>query len=556
MCLAWVGFYGVVVNLGRVDRVGARPSTTITVTNTNDSGPGSLRQAVLDANATPGADVIQVTAVGVIHLLSPLPVIGEETAIQGPGAGQLAIDGSGSFRVLESTAVPLTIADLTVQNGRPASGEGGGIRSLGTLALSNVAVLSNTGPIGGGGVYSEGEVEVVNGRFQNNRSLGGMGGGLWSESRAVISGTTFISNTAPGQGGGAVVPTKSNIVGTLFENNHSLSANGGGLYTSGVVTLTNTSLISNTALNDGGGLLAFGQANVYGSQFINNQSGDQGGAMYVGSFLTVKQSAFIGNRGGRGGAIFHGVLTGRLENTLFARNMATTAGDHLFLGGPAAVDFVHVTAAGSGSGTGIHAVNSTVALTNTIIASHTIGINNLNGSVSQDYNLFYGNDTDTQGTVMGGANNVTGDPRFIDPVHDNYHLGAGSAAIDAGADTAVYADYDGEIRPLDNGFDIGFDESNYIAGLAIAFTPQPTTTVGVSTTFTATVTRGTGISYEWDWGDGTAIVTGNPVVHVFNAPGVYPVTVTATNSSGSVTTAITVEVMPLPNTLFLPFVSR
>ena len=197
-----------------------------------------------------------------------------------------------------------------------------------------------------------------------------------------------------------------------------------------------------------------------------------------------------------------------------------------------------------------------VTLTNTIIASHTIGINNLNGSVSQDYNLFYGNGTDVQGTNTGGVHNVTGDPRFIDPIHDNYHLGAGSAAIDTGADMGVDEDYDGEVRPLDGGFDIGFDESNYIDGLAIAFTPNPTTTMGIPTTFTATVTRGTGVSYEWDFGDGTAVAAGNPAVHVFSLPGVYPVTVTATNSSGSVSTITSIEVLPLPYTLFLPVVRR
>lgn len=555
--LAWVGFYGVVVNLGRVETVKARPSTTITVTNTNDSGPGSLRQAILDANAAPGADVIQITAVGIINLLSPLPIIGEETSIQGPGAAQLAVDGGNSFRVLESTAVTLTIADLTIQNGRPASGEGGGVRSLGPLTLTNVAVLSNTSQIRGGGVYATGQVQIVNGRFENNRSVSSQGGGLLVTNRAFITGTQFISNTSAAQGGGAVVYTYSSLWGTRFERNRSLFANGGGLYASGVVTLTETTLISNTAFGDGGGILAFGQANVYRSQFINNQCADQGGAMYVGSFLTVQQSAFVNNRGGRGGAIFHNALTGSLENTLFARNTATMAGAHLFLNGSYPVVLTHVTAVGAASGgTAVHNVNADVTLTNTVVASHTIGINNLNGSVSQDYNLFYGNGTDAQGTMTGGANNVTGDPRFIDPVHDNYHLGAGSAAIDVGADTAVTDDYDGEIRPLDNGFDIGFDESNYIAGLAIAFTPQPTTTVALSTTFIATVTRGNGVSYEWDFGDGTAVVSSNPVVHVFSAPGIYSVTVTATNSSGSVTATTTIEVLPLPYTLFLPVIRR
>jgi hypothetical protein len=51
----------------------ARASTTFTVTNTNDSGAGSLRQAILDANNTPGADVINFNILGSeVHTISPI----------------------------------------------------------------------------------------------------------------------------------------------------------------------------------------------------------------------------------------------------------------------------------------------------------------------------------------------------------------------------------------------------------------------------------------------------------------------------------------------------
>ena len=71
----------------------ARASTTFTVTNTNDSGAGSLRQAILDANNTPGADVINFNISGsevhTISPISPLPTITEAVTINGysqPGA--------------------------------------------------------------------------------------------------------------------------------------------------------------------------------------------------------------------------------------------------------------------------------------------------------------------------------------------------------------------------------------------------------------------------------------------------------------------------------------
>ena len=441
-----------------MQRVAALPSVVFIVSNTNDSGAGSLRQAILDANASAGDDRIEITATGVIHLLSPLPIIDEAVIIEGPGADQLAIDGGGGFRVFESTALSLTITKLTIQNGNPDSGKGGGLRSMGALTLSNVDVLSNTSQIGGGGVYVAGKVQITNGRFQNNRSFAGVGGGLWSTGEAIISGTIFTSNSGPGQGGGAVVQTNSRLTDVHFENNESTTSNGGGLYASGLVTLTNATFISNTASTDGGAMLAFGQVEIYGSRFINNQSSDQGGAVYVGSFMTVAHSLFIGNRGGRGGAIYHGTLNGWLQNTLFARNTATTAGEQLFLNSSFPVEVVHVTAVGDGDGTAIHNANSDLTLTNTIIVSHSTGVNTLNGTVNQDYNLFWGNGSDTQGAVSGGANNVSGDPRFIDPANDNYHVAAGSAAVDAGTNAGITVDFEGELRPFGSGFDIGFDE--------------------------------------------------------------------------------------------------
>jgi hypothetical protein len=71
----------------------AASAETFTVVNTENSGPGTLHQAILDANANPGADVIAFDVPGdgvhTITLTSPLPVITDPVTIDGytqPGA--------------------------------------------------------------------------------------------------------------------------------------------------------------------------------------------------------------------------------------------------------------------------------------------------------------------------------------------------------------------------------------------------------------------------------------------------------------------------------------
>ncbi len=54
-----------------------------------------------------------------------------------------------------------------------------------------------------------------------------------------------------------------------------------------------------------------------------------------------------------------------------------------------------------------------------------------------------------------------GEPDFVDPATDNYHIGSRSAAMDAGTDIGITTDIDGDARPAGAGYNIGADEYWY-----------------------------------------------------------------------------------------------
>src|SRR3954471_7764088 len=79
-------------------------ATTYTVLNTNDAGPGSLRDAIAQANADsspPAVVLIPSTVTGVITLSGGQLYIQHAMSVQGPGAGQLTVSGSGISRVFK-----------------------------------------------------------------------------------------------------------------------------------------------------------------------------------------------------------------------------------------------------------------------------------------------------------------------------------------------------------------------------------------------------------------------------------------------------------------------
>ena len=139
-------------------------AATITVTNGNDTGPGSLRQAIV--NASPGDTINFAPSVTTVSLSSDELVIDKNLTITGPGADRLTVrpsipyNGFRIFHIIRS-AVTASISGLTISNGY-SEDDGGGIRSAGVLTLADSTISANQ-TVGfeylgghGGGVLNEG----------------------------------------------------------------------------------------------------------------------------------------------------------------------------------------------------------------------------------------------------------------------------------------------------------------------------------------------------------------------------------------------------------------
>jgi hypothetical protein len=201
--------------------------------------------------------------------------------------------------------------------------------------------------------------------------------------------------------------------------------------------------------------------------------------MNVYCSLDITGTEFIGNSAYHGGGIFYygsctyGPNTSHIVNALFVQNMADVGGAAFWTWSSSNTQILFTTIA-SPTLNGVSAIavaTGTVGISDTIIASHTIGIESMGGTVYEDYNLFYGNTTNLSGTNSSGTHDVFDDPNFADPALGNYRIISSSAAINAGVNVGVFTDLDGNPRPSKLGFDIGAYEYQYTGPIYYLYLP-------------------------------------------------------------------------------------
>jgi predicted outer membrane repeat protein len=455
----------------------ALPCTT--VNNTNDSGTNSLRDAVACVQSG-GTITFNSSLANQTILLTTTEIFVTQTniTIDGSNAPGVMVDGNNASRVFTISA-PISIISLTIQNGN-VTGEGGGLYAANAVTLTNVSFLTNTANggsayYGGGGAYFGGPAHVTATTFTGNTTAN-FGGGAAFGGTANVTATTFTGNTAYHDGGGAVFFRVANVTATTFTGNTSAHIAGGAAF---AVTayVTATTFTNNTAVLGGGGAYFNGPAHVTATTFTGNTTANFGGGAVFWDTANVTATTFTGNTAYSGGGLVHTYTgDGQFVNALFARNVASsTLGADLYLDSPGSVQILYTTIASPtlSSGSAIFIDNGTVGITDTIISNYAVGIQQTGGTVFENYNLFFGNITNTFGTFLtgSGTKNVIGDPKFVNAASGNYHLQFGSAAIGRAINVGVNIDLDGNSRPGITGFDIGAYQYQYAGVLFRVYLP-------------------------------------------------------------------------------------
>lgn len=351
-----------VLMIGTVQTAYAATFTVNSMTDAVDSNPGdslcatasgecTLRAAIQEANALPGADTIILPAgvylialttgaddfaFGDFDITSPL-------TINGAGVAATVLDAVGIERVLEihPTAGNVTLRGLTLQNGNSAE-DGGGIynTSPGTLRLENMALINNSSTIEGGGLYNAvGRVNIIGTAgapvmITDNQARSGGGlynaGGL-SEvglpARIDLTYVTVAQNSATSGGGiasdheGVLNVTDSTITDNLAEDH------GGGLSggSRAAVTLTRVNVTENRAVGEGGGLFVAAERAliIVDSLFADNEAGTTIPSEVPGQTVT-------GDGGGGGLAVASSGPT-TISGSIFENNSAVGDGGAILI---------------------------------------------------------------------------------------------------------------------------------------------------------------------------------------------------------------------------------
>ncbi len=375
------------------------------------------------------------------------------TVTSSGGPSVTIIDGSANGSVVTFNSGETTssvLSGFTIRNGQsnfstPGFGSGGGIFIHSSSPTIGGNVITGNHAVDGIGIFIDGGTPVIQGN--------------------TITGNTQCCGSGSGGGGieitaGTAIPSVPQIVGNLITNNSLLSGgDGGGIYLNGGngAIIRSNFIQGNVVFNGGGGvsLINGGSVSLIQNVIVNNST--------------------IGGNGGSGGG--------------------------LFLEGPSSSNFTIVgntivgnTAFDNTSGVYISVISPPFPFTNNIVvaaASQTaITCSPINGALSPNFSY---NDVYSTGLTQAGncdftthPGNISSDPLFMSAANGDFHLMLGSAAIDAGDNSAPSlptTDFDGNPRIVDGNndgvatidlgaYEVGNSSAAAIAPNSLSFSPQ------------------------------------------------------------------------------------
>ncbi|MGL5944153.1 MAG: right-handed parallel beta-helix repeat-containing protein [Waterburya sp.] len=296
---------------------------TYNVTNSNDSGAGSLRDAIAQANANAGLDTIvlndNITLSSAINITDSVEITGTNSVITQTGSDRLFKIDNGATSLID-----VSLTGLTLTGGKPVE-LGGAVYTVENLTLDNVVVEGNATTKRGGGVYSEGATLVLNDSvFRNNEIADGTtssGGAFYvldgvleadnilvednksfTKSVSITNSTAKITNSkfSNNSGGGIFLTTNAKAVINNVEitnNKNQISGAGIGIENDSEATISNSIISNNQSTYGGGILIADSTAEISNTQITNNIATEAGGGIDVidGATITIRNSTISGN---------------------------------------------------------------------------------------------------------------------------------------------------------------------------------------------------------------------------------------------------------------------
>jgi len=278
-------------------------AATLVVTNTNDSGPGSLRDTVALAAENDQVTFDEALSGTTILLSSGEVVINKSLEIVGRGAQLTTISAAEPGEFPPTRVFTVSLGVFVKLSGM-------------TLTLEH----SNRG-----GIYTEGNLRVTDSVVTAAYDLQ-RGGAIYNAGGDLTVVRTSLSGTVETSGGGALYNDpqgKAYLQGCLLERSQSRGF-GVGVWNDGTMTIVDTSIQHNFGTGGcsavGGGIANTGSLRILRSLIAGNLASASGGGIYNGGELTIQESVIQDNQSHCGSAGIENHGDTRVINTTLYRN--------------------------------------------------------------------------------------------------------------------------------------------------------------------------------------------------------------------------------------------